>query len=164
MRQNRSTIQKFDIIQILIIAALLAFMIVMLVSGGSKTVPVSRIETAMESIPSVAELTKKTVQDAAKTMSFDASAANEGIYYCVDDIMNVNELLILQIDDADAREQTEEAIQKYLDEKTASFDGYGTDQFGLLSNAVLTEKGSYLFFGVSPDVLQWESDFLASIR
>lgn len=161
MREKRGGLQKFDVIQILIMAALLAFMILMLVSGKSRVVPMTEIASVMEAEPSVAALTKKTMADAAETFSFQEEAVDEGIYYCVDDVMNVNELLIVRIDDDGDRETVKEAIRKYLKEKTDSFDGYGTDQFGLLSNAVLTEKGPYLFFGVSEDVLNWESKFPA---
>ena len=155
---------KFDIIQLLIIAALIAFMIIMLVSGNAKDVPMEQIKAAMEEKTNVTELTEKTINDAAGVFSFDHNAVEEGIYYRVDDVMNVNELLILKIPDDDGRELAMDAVRTYLEEKTESFNGYGTNQYGLLSNAVLTEKGSYLFFGVSEDVLQWESEFLACVR
>lgn len=164
MQNRKRTIGKFDIIQYVIMAALLVFMILMLTAGNSKTVPMSRIKEVMEEIPSVALLTEKDMKDAAKTFGFDASAAEEGIYYSVDDIMNVNELLIVRIDEDAEREKAINAVETYLAEKTASFDGYGTDQFGLLSAAVTTEKGPYFFFGVSSEVLDWETAFLKAIR
>ena len=156
-------LSTLDIVEILIIAALLAFMIVMLTSGNSKIVPIAEIEKVMLREPSVAELTKKDMSDAANTFSYNESLVDEGIYYRMDDIMNVNELLIVRIDDDDNRQTVIDAVSKYLKEKTESFDGYGTNQFGLLSAAVTTEKGTYFFFGVSEDVLQWETDFLKCI-
>lgn len=164
MKQRRRTIGVFDILQYLIMAGLLAFMVLMLTAGNSKTVPVSEIQSKMESISSVSELTKKDMNDAAKTFSFDSSMVDEGIYYSVDDIMNVNELLILRVEDDEHRQEIKDSVSRYLEEKTAAFDGYGTNQFGLLNSAVLTEKGKYLFFGVSEDVLEWETEFLNSIR
>ena len=161
---KRRTIGKFDILQYLIMAGLLVFMILMLTAGNSKTVPISEIAARMEAIPSVAELEKKDMADAAKTFAYDESMVDEGIYYSVDDIMNVNELLIVRVEDDDKRQSVREAVEKYLEEKTAAFDGYGTNQFGLLSSTVLTEKGEYLFFGVSEDVLEWETEFLKCIK
>ena len=162
--KRRRTLGKFDILQYLIMAALLVFMILMLTAGNSRTVPISEIAAKMEAIPTVSELTKKDMNDAAKVFSFDAALVDEGIYYRVDDIMNVNELLIVRVEDDDNRQKIIDAVSSYLTEKTESFDGYGTNQFGLLSAAVTTEKGTYFFFGVSEDVLQWESEFLKSIR
>ncbi len=164
MNQRRKTIGKLDILQFLIMAALLVFMILMLTAGNSKVVPMSTIEAGMEEIPSVKELTKKDMNDVAKTFSVDTSLIDEGIYYRVDDIMNVNELLILRIDDDDNRQKVIEAVNKYLKEKTDSFNGYGTNQYGLLSSAVTTERGTYFFYGVSEDVLEWETAFLKLIR
>lgn len=152
------------VIEILIIAGFIAFMVFMLASGSSADVPMSDIEAVMEKDKSVTDLQKKTVADAAGNMAFDAAAVEEGIYYRVDDIMDVRELLIARIDDDDARETVLEAITKYAEEKRDSFEGYGTDQFGLLSNAVITEKGPYIFFGVSENVLEWESEFLSCIK
>lgn len=164
MRQQRKRIGKFDILQYLIMAALLAFMIIMLTRGSSKVVPIADIEAKMEAIPTVSELTKKDMNDAANVFGFDASVVNEGIYYRVDDIMNVNELLIVRVEDDDSQEALIDAVDRYLESKTESFDGYGTNQFGLLSNAVRTEKGQYVFFGVGEDVLEWETEFLKCLR
>ena len=152
-----------NIAEILIIVALVVFMIVMLTSGNTKVVPMEEIEKVMISNTSVAELTKKDMSDAAETFSFDASMVDEGLYYRVDDVLNVNELLIVRVEDDDNRQIVIDAVSKYLKEKTESFEGYGTDQFGLLSRAVTTEKGTYFFFGVSEDVLQWETEFLKCI-
>ena len=163
MRQ-RKQLGKFDILQYVIMAALLVFMILMLTRGNSKVVPIEDIRSQMTAISSISELSEKDMNDAAKVFSFDADLVDEGIYYRVDDIMNVNELLIVRIENDDNREIIHEAIETYLKTKTESFDGYGTNQFGLLSNGVITEKGQYLFFGVSEDVLEWESTFLKSIR
>ncbi len=164
MRNRRTGIGKFDILQYLIMAGLLVFMILMLTAGHSKVVPIPEIKETMAAIPSVSELSEKDMNDAAKTFGYDPGLVDEGIYYSVDDIMNVNELLIVRVEDDDNREIVSDAVSQYLKEKTASFDGYGTNQFGLLSSAVITEKGTYLFFGVSEDVLRWESEFLKCIR
>lgn len=161
--QRRKQWTIFDILQYLIMAALLVFMIIMLTAGKSRTVPMEEIQSRMEAIPSVSELQKKDLSDAAKTFSVDASLIDEGIYYRVDDIMNVNELLIVRISDDEKRQKLIDAVESYLEDKTAAFDGYGTNQYGLLSNAVRTEKGEYFFFGVSDDVLEWETQFLKTI-
>ncbi len=163
MRQQRQ-IGKFDILQYVIMAALLVFMIIMLTRGNSKVVPMADIEAKMGSIPTVSELTKKDMNDAAKTFSLDTTLIDEGVYYKVDDIMNVNELLVAHVKDDGKREQLITAVQSYLDTKTESFDGYGTNQFGLLSHGVITEKGEYVFFGVGEDVLEWETEFLKCLR
>lgn len=161
--QKRRHWTIFHILEIVIMAALLVFMIVMLTSGKTKVVPIEEIRAQMEAIPSVKELQKKEMSDAAKTLGVDAALLEEGIYYSVDDIMNVNELLIVRVEDDENRQKVIEAAEKYLAEKTASFDGYGTNQFGLLSSAVTTEKGTYYFFGVGEDVLEWETQFLKAI-
>ena len=102
--------------------------------------------------------------DAAANFSFDITLVDEGIYFADDDIMNVNELLIVKIADDTNRQTVIDAVERYLEDKTNSFDGYGTDQFGLLSNAITTERGEYYFFGVSEDVVRWESEFLDCIQ
>lgn len=161
MRRNSG---RFLVIEIVIVAALVAFMIFMLVSGGSADVPMEKIEAGMEEEATVRELRKKTLADAAGNLGFELPAADEGIYYRMDDIMDVRELFIARIEDDDEREAVSAAVTEYMEEKRDSFEGYGTDQFGLLSNGIITEKGPYLFFGVSEDVLVWESKFLSLLR
>lgn len=156
--------RKFQIVQFLIMAALLAFIILMLLSGHSKEVDMPVIEQRMEEMESVSLLTKKTMGDAAQQFSVDATLLEDGIYYRVDDVMDVNELFIVRIDNDAARQSVIDAVMSYLAEKTASFNGYGTNQFGLLSSAITTEKGEYFFFGVSEDAVEWESAFLECVR
>ena len=81
-----------------------------------------------------------------------------------DDVMDVNELFIVKVPDDAARETVMEAVGAYLEDKTNAFDGYGTNQFGLLSDAILTEKGDYIFFGVSEEAPEWEAEFLSCIN
>ena len=153
-----------SIVQIVIMAALLAFIILMLLSGNAKEVDISLIEQKMKEDSSVTALTQKDMGDAAKTFEIDKTMIDEGLYWRMDDVMDVNELFIVKIADDNNRQTVISAVEKYLADKTDAFDGYGTDQFGLLSAAITTEKGDYYFFGVSEDAAQWEAEFLESIK
>lgn len=157
-------IGTFNIIQYIVMAALLAFIVIMLVSGRSADVKIEDISASMNTAKGVSELKEKNMTDAAQNFSFDMSLVEEGIYRRVDDVMDVNELLILKISDDNNRQTVLDAIDRYLEEKTESFNGYGTDQFGLLSNAILNERGDYIFFGVSDDNIEWEEAFLGSLK
>ena len=163
MGKEKNGINILNIVQILIMAALLAFIVLMLLSGNSKNVDMAVIEQKMETDETVTSLTKKNMGDAAQNFSIDMDMIDEGIYYRVDDVMDVNELLIVKVADDNNRQAVIDAVTDYLTDKTNSFDGYGTNQFGLLSSAILDEKGEYIFFAVSDNATQWESEFQSCI-
>lgn len=161
---ERPAFSVLTIVQLVIMAGLLAFIILMVTSGNAKEVDMSEIEKQMKTDATVTAMEQKDMAEAARNFSFNVDLIDEGVYWRMDDIMDVNELLIVKVADDTNRQEVISAVEKYLEEKTNAFDGYGTNQFALLSDAIMNEKGEYYFFGVSEDAAQWEAEFLDCIR
>ena len=85
----------------------------------------------------------------------------EGIvlYYPVTN-MDAQELLIVRMKDTSQQDTVAASIESRLTAQKNSFEGYGVEQFELLSNSITEISGNYAFFIVHPDA----KTVLANIR
>ena len=152
---RRKTI--LNIAEILVLAGLMIFIIAMLSSGSSKSIPVSEIR---DNMAAQAGITDMILKDDAGTGSVLGIVPSDYIYYRTDEIMDVRELFIARIPDEDEMDRTESALMAHLDKQIENFTGYGTNQLDLLEHAVYTRKGDYCFFAVGEQAEEWQSAFL----
>ena len=78
--------------------------------------------------------------------------------------MGAEELLVLKVKNEAQKEEMESAILNRNEQQKKSFDGYGAAQYELLENYVYQEVGSYIFYGVSDEVEQWEQTFMQAVK
>ena len=69
-----------------------------------------------------------------------------------------------RIDRADGRAAEEAEAQGRVDAQLEVFRSYGVGQKELLEGAVIEQRGSFLFYGVSEYAEQWEAAFLSCVR
>lgn len=64
--------------------------------------------------------------------------------------MDAEELLIIKLKDVNQQEEVVSAVQARLQTQKTAFDGYGVEQFDLLTNfCVMEVKGNFALFAVS---------------
>ncbi|MBR7187185.1 MAG: DUF4358 domain-containing protein, partial [Clostridia bacterium] len=93
-----------------------------------------------------------------------AEGVEDWMLYGSGDIMNVSELWIARTEDADILDRLEAAAQGRVDAQLEVFRSYGVGQKELLEGAVIEQRGSFLFYGVSEYAEQWEAAFLSCVR
>ena len=155
---NNKTV--LNIIEGVVLAGLLVFIILMLTSGSSRDVPISEIRDHMLKQAGTSDMIQK---DDAGTGSVLGVIPSDYIYFRTDQIMDVRELFIARETDADKMDSIESAIMAHLDKQIENFTGYGTDQLDLLEHAVYMRKGDYYFFAVGEQAEEWQSAFLKLI-
>ena len=156
---DRKTI--LNIIEFLILAGLVVFIISVLSSGSSADVPVSQIRDHMLLQAGTEDMIPK---DDAGTSSILGIIPSDYMYYRTDEIMDVRELFIAKTGDADEMDSIESALMSHLDKQIDNFTGYGTNQLDLLEHAVYMKKGDYYFFAVGEQAEEWQSAFLSQVR
>ncbi len=78
--------------------------------------------------------------------------------------MDAEELLIIKLKDLSQQEAVSAAVEKRLQTQKRSFDGYGAEQFALLSDSSVIEvRGNYLLFAVSKNSGDAKAAFLRAI-
>ena len=74
--------------------------------------------------------------------------------------MDAEELLIVQLKDISQQQQLKAAIEARLDTQKKSFDGYGVEQYALLTeSSVVDMQGNYVLFVVSKDFAKADAAF-----
>lgn len=159
MNKRFSYKRILNIAEILVLAGITVFVILVLRQGVFHEVSMEQIRIQMEQQPGIKEL---SIKDDALTRSCFELIPSSYIYYKSDDIMDVRELLIAKaLDDAEM-DTLQEAVQKRLDRQIDIFSGYGTNQLDLLQHAVVMQRGNYCFYAVGDEAQQWQEAFLAT--
>ena len=88
-------------------------------------------------------------------------AAYEGccLYYPATN-MGAEELLIVKLSDPDQAEAVRSAIEARLQTQKNTFDGYGVEQYALLTeNCIIDIRGNYVLFVVNADCAKAQDAF-----
>ena len=158
---------KLDIINIckyLMVAALIAYVALLISSEGDNTVDINTIEKNITKAVSVKEMKKGTAQDLKKYYGLNANDYDGTMLYIPDDVMSVNEILVVRVKDESQVESVETAVQDRLATQKKSFEGYGVEQTKLLRSAIEESKGYYVLLAVSEDADSIEAAFKRSIH
>ena len=71
---------------------------------------------------------------------------------------------IVKLSDNSQQEQVRKAAQRRIDTQKTTFEGYGVEQFEMLtSNSVIEVRGNYVLFVVSPNSAEVRKAFLGAL-
>lgn len=94
----------------------------------------------------------------------DPAAYEACILYYPTTNMMAEELLIVKLSDMSQQEQVRAAIEARIDTQKTTFEGYGVEQFEMLSsNAVVEVRGNYVLFVVNDASANALKAFLGAI-
>lgn len=136
-------------------AAVVAIVVSLLIAFGGNTVSSANAQDVAEAV--TATLDMENMQLAENQMikrlyGLDPSAYESCILYYPNTNMMAEELLIVKLKDVSQQEEVLAAAQSRLDTQKNTFEGYGVEQFDLLTNhCVLEAKGNFVLFVVSAD-------------
>lgn len=156
--------ERLYVVQIVITVLLLIFLISRLLSGHTRNVDLKTVTDRMHTISSVTAMKEGSGRDLRKTMRLNDADYDWVLYDFGEGLMDVSELLIVRSDNAAALDTAMAAIESRLDSQKTSFDGYGTNQYDLLTHAVVKRVGDYCFYAVSEDAQKWEEVFLDIVK
>ncbi len=151
---NRKNI--LNIIEAIVLAILVIFIVVMLTSNSSKDIAMDKIKETMSAQTGISELIEK---DSAGTNTAFGMIPSEYLYYASNAIMDVRELFVAKTSDDEEMEQIENAVAGRLQTQIENFTGYGADQVALLEQAVYGQKGDYYFYAVGENAQEWQEAF-----
>ncbi len=92
------------------------------------------------------QMDKKTNADAAKAFGFDLSKTDGLVYYENTDIMDVSELLVVKLKDAEDAEEFRTAVETYIANQKNLYKNYAPEQYALLEDSILEVSGNTLFY------------------
>ena len=94
----------------------------------------------------------------------DPAAYESCILYYPNTNMMAEEVLIVKLKDLSQQQAVTEAIEGRIQTQKTTFEGYGVEQFEMLSNnAVVEVRGNYILFVVNADSAAAQKAFLDAI-
>ena len=105
----------YPLLEVLCVAALIAFITFLILSrSGGTEKPVGDVASPVLATLEKGQMTEQSNADAAKAFGFDLSKAEGLVYYENEDIMDVSELLIVKLNDAEDAEGFRTAVETYI--------------------------------------------------
>lgn len=137
----------YPLLEVLCVAALIAFITFLVLSrSGGTDKPVGDVAAPAVKLLEEGQMDKKTNADAAKAFGFDLSKTDGLVYYENSDIMDVSELLIVKLNDAEDAESFRAAVETYIANQKNLYKNYAPEQYALLEDSILDVSGNTLFY------------------
>lgn len=138
---------KYSVAEIICVAALLVFIIVlMVVNSGGTNKSAEQIAAPAAKVLDVSKMTKKTAAVAGTVFEFDREKAEGIVYYDYENVMNVSEMLVVKLNDEADAQEFKSAVEKRVEKQKALFKSYAPDQYDLLENSVIETSGNTVFY------------------
>ena len=109
------------------------------------------VETAVTATLDMQTMQKADNQMVKRLYGFNPADFESCVLYYPTSNMGAEELLIIRLSDASQQQTVTDAVNARLETQKASFDGYGVEQYDMLTNqSVLEVRGNYILFVVNP--------------
>ena len=147
-------------------AAVAAVISLIWMFGGntaSNADPVEVAEAVVETID-MENMLEADNQLIKRFYGLDPSSFEACILYYPTTNMMAEEVLIVKLKDTSQQEQVRTAIEKRIQTQKTTFEGYGVEQFELLTNnAVVEVRGNFVLFIVNANSAEAQKAFLKAL-
>ena len=147
-------------------AAVAAVISLIWMFGGntvSNADPVEVAEAVVETID-MENMLEADNQLIKRFYGLDPASFEDCILYYPTTNMMAEEVLIVKLKDMSQQAQVRAAIEKRLQTQKTTFEGYGVEQFELLTNnAVIEVRGNFILFVVNANSAEAQKAFLKAI-
>lgn len=145
----------------------LAAVVSLFIMFGGNTISNAKAEDVATAVTAELDMSNMVPGDNQMIKRFyglDPSAYEACILYYPTTNMMAEELLIVKLSDVSQQETVRAAVEKRIATQKNTFEGYGVEQFEMLSNnAVVEVRGNYVLFVVNPASADALKAFLGAI-
>ena len=143
-------------------------LIVLLVLAGAKNkLSNADFGEVSEAVTGSADLTAVVLSDERHVRRYyglDAADFEGLVLYAPASNMDAEELLLVKLRDPAQAESVKAAAERRIEAQKKSFDGYGVEQYALLTDhCVLEVRGNWVLFVVHPDAASIRRAFLQAL-
>ena len=148
-------------------AIVLAVILSLGAGGGSGSVSKAEPEAVAQAVTGVLDMSQMLEGDNQLIKRFyglDPAQFEACILYYPTTNMMAEELLIVKLADNSQQEMVRKAAEKRIETQKTTFEGYGVEQFQMLTeNAVIEVRGNYVLFVVAPNSAEARAAFLKAL-
>ena len=135
-------------------AAVLALICLLTMFGSNKvsSADPAEVEAAVIAELDMSAMVKADNQMVKRLYGLDPASFESCILYYPNTNMMAEELLILKLTDTAQQQSVRSAIEARVETQKTTFDGYGVEQYALLTeNCIIDIRGNYVLFVVNAD-------------
>ena len=148
-------------------AAVLAALVMLISMFGGNTASSADAADVAAAVVETIDMTNMVLaenQMIKRLYGLDPSAFESCILYYPTTNMMAEELLIVKLSDMSQQESVRAAIEARLATQKTTFEGYGVEQFDMLTNdSVIEIRGNYVLFVVNPACADARKAFLGAL-
>lgn len=148
-----------------ILCAMLAVVFILAVAGrvpdSQKTV--QQVADSVVSATDTEGLCRRKNGVFKKTFRLNANDYDGVVYYTSDSLMDVREILVVRLADAEQAAPLMEVLRKHVEDKAVLFHGYAPDQEALLDGCVLESSRGFVCLAVCRDADRVRESFYRSL-
>ena len=148
------------------LAAVLAVLFLFSVFGGNtaSSADAADVTAAVTEVVDMSNMIQAENQMIKRLYGLDPTAFEACSLYYPTTNMGAEEILIVKLADMSQQETVRAAAEKRLATQKTTFEGYGVEQFDLLTNhSILEVRGNYILFIVSKNCTEARAAFLDAL-
>lgn len=161
IRTKRMTAPQ--IMKYIIVAAILAYIAVLMAYASGSSRPFEEVEAALSSALDGSGLKKMDSQMLKRNFGLNSADYAGVMYYASESSMSAEEVLLIRVSGDSQVQEVADAVSERISSRKNAFDGYAPEQVKLLEDAQQSVRGRYVFFAVSPDAEEYRAVFDGSL-
>lgn len=154
------------VLRILAFAAVLAtvgFLYTQTIQDRQSSASFDSVRSAVLQTLDLADMQEADAQMVRRLYGFAPSEVDGCLLYYPSTNMGARELLIVKLSDLSQQKSVSDAIQARKQTQMKSFEGYGIEQYDLLSNSIVEVQGNYILFVVHENAAAAAQAFLKAL-
>lgn len=153
-----------ELLRWLTVLAAVILLVVMFRQDPVSNAAAEDVAAAVTARLDMSNLQEGDAQMVKRLYALNAADFESCVLYYPQTNMEAEEVLLLKLRDVSQQEAVEAAIQARLETQKTSFDGYGLEQYDLLTNhAVVEIRGNYVLFVVHAQADAAQQAFLDAL-
>ena len=142
----------FEISRWTAVVLILVCLLAMFGSNKISSADPAEVEAAVVAELDMSAMVKADNQMVKRLYGLDPASFESCILYYPNTNMMAEELLILKLTDTAQQQSVRAAIEARVETQKTTFDGYGVEQYALLTeNCIIDIRGNYVLFVVNAD-------------
>lgn len=139
------------------------FVVWLAVFRSGSTKPFEEVSEAVQESIEDENLIQKDSQALKKYYGLNSAEYEGVLFYTSDFTMSAKEVLLIEVKHDTQVEEVKSAIEKRLETRIDSFEGYAPEQVQLLEEAAYVVRGKYIFVAVAPEAETYRKAFEKSL-
>ena len=141
----------FNIIRILLVAALIVFIIVMHTGDKDSKTSLDDMKAAISGSMDMSTTYEATNLEFKRNFALNASDYDGVCYYAPLSAMDAEEVLIVRLSDSSQADEVVSAINSWAEQRETTFEGYAPEQYALVQDRLIIQKGNYVLYVVNAE-------------